>query len=305
VTAPTRTPDGAAPAPGEEPVILCADDYAMTTGISAGIQELAEFGRLSATSAVVTTPHWAAHARRLLPFRSRLAIGLHLNLTLGAPLGPMPNLAPAGELLTLQALLVNALAHRVPHHEIVNEIFRQLERFETELGYPPDFIDGHQHVHVLPGIRQAVICALRQRYAGRRQLVRDPADRPVAILARGVAAVKSLTVAALAAGFGALARKSGFETNHGFSGVSTFDESVPYGRELERFFAYPGPRHLVMCHPGYPDAELARLDPVVGRRKAELETLRHAPDLQARVWRPLRTSVDGELQWPRMSASDA
>jgi chitin disaccharide deacetylase len=305
VTAHSRTPNGAAPAPGEEPVILCADDYAMAAGISAGIQELAELGRLSATSAVVTRPHWAAHARRLLPFRSRLAIGLHLNLTLGAPLGPMPNLAPAGELPTLQALLVNALAHRIPHHEVVNEIWRQLERFETELGYPPDFIDGHQHVHVLPGIRKAVVCALRQRYTGRRQLVRDPADRPVAIVARGVAAVKSLTLAALAAGFGALARKSGFQTNHGFSGVSTFDESVPYGRELERFFAYPGPRHLVMCHPGYPDPELARLDPVVGRRKAELETLRHAPDLQARLWRPFRTSVDGELQWPRMTASDA
>jgi predicted glycoside hydrolase/deacetylase ChbG (UPF0249 family) len=303
VTVRLRTPGGGAAAPGERPVILCADDYAMTAGVSAGIQELAELGRLSATSAVVTTPHWAAHARRLVAFRSRLAIGLHLNLTLGAPLGPMPNFAPAGELPKLRALLANAAAGRIPHREVVNEISRQLERFETELGYPPDFVDGHQHVHALPGLRTAVVCALRQRYAGRRPLVRDPVDRPVAIIARRVAAMKSLTLAALAAGFGAMARKSGFQTNHGFSGVSTFDESVPYGRELDRFFAYPGPRHLVMCHPGHPDAELARLDPVVGRRKAELETLRHAPDLQARLWRPVRTPVDGELQWPRVSAS--
>ena len=281
------------------PVILCADDYAMTSGISAGIEELAEAGRLSATSALVTTPHWAARARRLLPVRSRLAIGLHLNLTLGSPLGPMPGLAPAGALPGLKALLGRALAGRVPYHEVVNETCRQLQRFESELGHPPDFIDGHQHVHVLPGLRKAVVFALRRHFAGHsRPLVRDPADRAVAIIARGVGTAKSLALATLAAGFGRLVRRSGFPTNHGFSGASSFDERVPYTGELERFFAWPGPRHLVMCHPGYPDAELARLDPVVRRRKAELEALRDMPDLPARLWRPIRTCSESGLQWP-------
>jgi predicted glycoside hydrolase/deacetylase ChbG (UPF0249 family) len=276
----------------------------MTPGVSAGIVELAELGRLSAISAFVTTPHWAAHARQLLPLHSRLAIGLHLNLTLRAPIGPMPNLAPAGQLPELKALLAKALAGLVVHHEIVKEICRQLRCFEAQLGYPPDFIDGHQHVHALPGVRKALVCALRQRYPRRRPLVRDPADRPPAIIARGVATAKSLTVAALATGFGALVRKSGFRTNYGFSGVSSFDESVPYSRELERFFAWPGPRHLVMCHPGYPDAELAQLDRVVGRRRAELETLRDAPNLPAPLWRPTRNGGDGAVEWPSVSASD-
>jgi predicted glycoside hydrolase/deacetylase ChbG (UPF0249 family) len=304
VSALSRHPTGAARAPGERPVILCADDYAMTPGISAGIEELAELGRLSATSALVTTPHWATHARRVLPLRSCLAIGLHLNLTLGAPLGPMPNLAPAGQLPRLKVLLLKALAGRVPHHEVVNEVCRQLQRFEAELGHPPDLIDGHQHVHALPGVRKAVLCALRQHYPGRWPLIRDPSDRPAAIVARGVGAAKSLTLAALAAGFGGLVRRSGFRTNHGFSGVSSFDESVPYTRELERFFAWPGPRHLVMCHPGYPDAELARIDPIVGRRMAELETLRDAPYLPAPLWHPNRSCDDRSLQWPSVSASD-
>jgi chitin disaccharide deacetylase len=306
VTAPPPIANGAPPASDTPRVILCADDYAMTAGVSGGIEELAALDRLSATSALVTTPHWPAHARRLLPFRSRLAIGLHLNLTLGAPLGPMPDLAPAGELPGLQALLVKAFAGRVRHSEIVEEVERQLERFETELGYPPDVIDGHQHVHVLPGMRRAVVSALRQRYAGRRRpLVRDPSDGPVAIVARGAAVTKSLAIAALAAGFGGLVRKSGFRTNHGFAGVSSFDERVPYSREFEKFFVRPGPRHLVMCHPGYPDAELSRLDSVVRRRKVELETLREAPNLPGRLWRPVRSGADGEIQWPNPGGNDA
>jgi predicted glycoside hydrolase/deacetylase ChbG (UPF0249 family) len=273
----------------------------MTPGISAGIVELADAGRLSAASALVTTPHWAAHARRLLPLRSRLAIGLHLNLTLGSPLGPMPGLAPAGALPGLKALLHKALAGSVPYHEVVNETYRQLVRFESELGHPPDFIDGHQHVHALPGVRKAVVFTLRRRFTGPcPPLVRDPTDRAVAIIARGVATAKSLALATLAVGFGRLVRRFGFPTNHGFSGVSSFNERVRYTGEFERFFAWPGPRHLVMCHPGYPDDELARLDPVVGRRKAELEALRDMPGLPARLWRPIRTCGESGLQWPKV-----
>ena len=81
-------------------IILCADDYAMTEGVSRAIGELAAARRLSATS-VHGRPraHWPAMAPAAAACTAaHLAIGLHLNLTLGAPLGPMPRLAPGGEL---------------------------------------------------------------------------------------------------------------------------------------------------------------------------------------------------------------
>ena len=49
----------------ESMIILCADDYAMTEGISRAIGELAAAKRLSATSVMVNTPHWPAAAPRL------------------------------------------------------------------------------------------------------------------------------------------------------------------------------------------------------------------------------------------------
>ena len=69
--------------------ILCADDFAMSRGISDGILALAEAGRLSATSAMVNQPRWAEDAPRAVALRDRFALGLHLNLTFGAPLGAM------------------------------------------------------------------------------------------------------------------------------------------------------------------------------------------------------------------------
>ena len=77
-------------------IILCADDYALTEGVSRAIGELAAAQRLSATSVLVTSAHWPASAPRLCVHRGHLSVGLHLDLTLGAPLGPMPRLAPAG-----------------------------------------------------------------------------------------------------------------------------------------------------------------------------------------------------------------
>lgn len=285
----------------EGTVILCADDYAMTEGVSAGIEELAAAERLSATSALVTSRHWPTHARRISRWRPGLAIGLHFNLTLGAPLGPMPHLAPGGTLPPVRDVMRRALLARLDEAEIATELARQLDRFESELGHSPDFIDGHQHVHALPQVRRAVLQVLLGRYPGEKPMLRDPADAPPAIVARGAAVRKALGLSVLSAGFGARARALGFPTNIGFSGVSPFDERIPYAHEFERFLLRPGALHLVMCHPGYPDAELARIDTLVARRRSELDALRTAPDLPARILKPRRAEGKG-VSWGKHEA---
>lgn len=286
---------------GDRKAILCADDYAMTDGVSAGIAELAAVGRLSATSALVTSHHWQRHAADLADLRPRLAIALHLNLTLGQPLGPMPQLAPSGTFPTVRTLLGRSLAGRLDEAEVGAEVDRQLDAFEDALGHPPDMIDGHQHVHVFPQVRRMLLRVLKERYTEVKPMLRDLADRPAAIIARGTAIPKALGLAALATGFGARARALGFRTNRGFSGVSTFDERAGYARELQCFFRRPGPLHLVMCHPGYADDELGRIDPLVARRRAELEALRDDPELPARIRHPRRDEA-GRIVWDPVDA---
>src|SRR5262249_11303126 len=124
-------------------IILCADDYALTEGVSRAIGELAAARRLSATSVMVTTPHWPAMAQRLIVHRAHLAVGLHLNLTLGGPLGSMPRLAPAGNFPSFNRLFARAFRYGLEFGEVRAEIERQLDRFEQILGFPPDHVDGH------------------------------------------------------------------------------------------------------------------------------------------------------------------
>src|SRR5262245_43853684 len=103
-------------------IILCADDYAMTEGVSRAIGELAAARRLPATSVMTTPPHWQRMAPRPLVHRGHLSIGLHLNLTLGPPLGQMPRLAPQGSLPPLKSLTAWALGGVLDAEEIGAEI---------------------------------------------------------------------------------------------------------------------------------------------------------------------------------------
>lgn len=281
-------------------IILCADDYALTEGISRAIGELAAAQRLSAASVLVTSAHWPATAPRLSVHRRHLSVGLHLNLTLGTPLGPMPKLAPEGKFPGLPGLVAKALLGLLDAEEVKAEVGRQLDRFEQGMRVPPDHIDGHQHVHVLSGVRQVLLETVRQRYPAHPPLMRDPSDRLGAVKARSMAVPKAVIVGALALGFAHAARKAGLPVNDTFAGFSNFDLASPYAAELDKALSQPGRRHIVMCHPGHPDAELAGLDRVVERRRMEYETLMRDPSLPGRIWRPSRSADGPPLDWSQL-----
>lgn len=249
--------------------ILCADDYGMTEAVSRGLLEAAAAGRISAASAMASLPDWRRAARDWQGARPAVDLGLHVTLTVGAPLGPMPRLAPGGELPRLGALAAAAVARRLPLDEIEAEIGRQIDAFCDAAGAAPAHVDGHQHVHVLPGVRAAFFAAL-----ARRNLlavpVRDSSDSPARIARRRAFSSKAIKVNALAAGFRGAAQKAGHALNQGFAGYSDFSPARYDARQFGSYLTAPGPRHLVMCHPGRVDDALRRLDPVTEAREREL-----------------------------------
>lgn len=229
--------------------MLCADDYGMNEGVDEAVLTLAAAGRLSATSCLVTPPRWRKAATRLPTTTDRFASGLHINLTWGAPLGPMPGLAPQGALPPLGRLLWSALLRRLPAREIAGEISRQADAFCDATGRAPDFIDGHQHVHILPVIREALIAEAARRGWNTKLWLRDPADRLATIVGRPAAA-KAALVAWLSRRFNTIATRKGFRLNRGFSGFSDFAPTGDVAAAMPRYLDGLGTAPLVMCHPG-------------------------------------------------------
>lgn len=283
-------------------VILTADDYAIAPGVSAAILQLAERGRLSATSAMTNMSSWPEDARRLRPLRDRIAIGLHLDLTAWRPLAPMPRFAPQGRFPRLPSVLAAGLRGRLNSDEIAGEIERQLDAFEHALGFAPDHIDGHQHVHAVPGIHEPLLGVLARRYRTRAPLVRVPRARLGALPRLGATGMKAAFVGLLAVRLESGARQAGLPINDAFAGFSGFREGTSYAAELGASLAdvmgQDARLGIVMCHPGVPDAELSEKDGVLARRQEELDALLAFDGLPDRIWHARRASVEaGPIDW--------
>ena len=94
----------------------------------------------------------------------RAAIGLHVTLT--APFKPLSaDFVPLrdGRFLTLSNILRASTARRLRTEMLVAEIASQLRRFLDAFGHLPDFLDGHQHVHLFPQIRDAFLKVTAQK----------------------------------------------------------------------------------------------------------------------------------------------
>lgn len=261
------------PTEGRKKLVVCADDYALTPGVSRAIRELIAAGRISATSVMTVCPYWREEGPALAAIAGEADIGLHLTLTDQAPLGAMPQFAPSGRLPPVEAVIRASLLGRLPIAEIEAEIERQLEAFVAVWKRPPSHVDGHHHVHQLPGVRRALLRALG-RHSGPRPYLRSCHEPLARIARRGVAQSKAALISTLGAGFAGQASAAGFLTNDGFSGIYQFGAPDARLDDLfARFVRNLGSQPLAMCHPGYSDTTLAGLDGMTAERDAEREFL--------------------------------
>jgi predicted glycoside hydrolase/deacetylase ChbG (UPF0249 family) len=258
----------------EPPVrfVLCADDYGLAPGLGTAIRDLLSRKRLSATSCMTGSDFWPREAELLKPLGSGADIGLHLTLTDQRPLGPMPRLAPNGRLPSILSLIRRAymgeLAQAPVRAEIAAELTRQIDRFESALGRAPDYLDGHQHVHQLPGVRAVTLELFRTRVAARGGYVRLCAE-PIGAILRRDYRQEAIGLSIIGRGFARRARALGIPGNRRFAGIHDFAGKRPYSALFESFIAGAPEGLLVMCHPGLADAELAAADPVTVQREEE------------------------------------
>lgn len=257
-------------APALTRIVVCADDYAFTPGVSQGIRELLAARRISATSVMTGSEFWSSEAAALKTVAGDADIGLHVTLTDQTPLGPMPTFAPDGRFPPLATVFRAGLLRRLPLAEIEAEIERQVEAFMTHYGAPPSHIDGHHHMHQLPGVRDIVV-RIAAGIGGGHTWVRSCAEARSTILRRGIGAAKALVIGALGPAVARRARAAGVPVNCGFSGAYDFATETRTTDELFRRFVWRLPANgLVMCHPGHVDATLATRDPMTTAREREL-----------------------------------
>ena len=222
-------------------VILCADDFAVHGPASYGIAELAEQGRLSATSVMVLSPRWAQDVALLQPLRGRIDVGLHLDWTSDFALAH-------GHGLSLRAAMLRAALGGFDRVTARAVIEHQLDAFETQWQAPPDYVDGHQHVQQFAGIREALVQALEQRYGS------PGGPRPYLRISRapvGAADLKSRVIAATGANtLERIATKSYSTGSNALLGIYDFSgPAARYAALMAGWLRAAPAGSIIMCHP--------------------------------------------------------
>lgn len=231
-------------------IVLCADDFGLSPGVSRGIVELLEKKRLSATSCMVDYPEFSRDAKLLHAFAGRADVGLHFSLT-GSR--------------SIAAVAIECHLKPPPLASMKSEVERQVGKFTDGVGRFPDYIDGHQHVHVLPVVREAVV-AVAASFGAYVRSTHEPIR--IAMWHRP-SPLESAYLARASRGLDRLAHAAGVVINRGFRGVRSFRERKNFGELFRKMIAGAAEGTLVMCHPGHSDAALAGRDPVRETRVEE------------------------------------
>lgn len=243
-------------------VLVCADDFGLHPAVDAAIFELAASRRLGAASCLVDGPSFQESAANLPG--TGLQCGLHLNFT--------EAMGDAAMCLPLGRLIRACWARRLDRSALRREISRQLDLYERITGRAPDYVDGHQHVHQFPQIREALIGELNRRYppSGVRPWLRStlPGAQPGVPL--GIRAKAAIIAALGARRIRHLADREGFRSNGRFLGVYGFQGGASaYAALLRHWLAAARDGDLIMCHPAL---EAVPGDALAEQRRAEYET---------------------------------
>jgi chitin disaccharide deacetylase len=275
-------------------LIVNADDFGLTSGVNRAIVELHAAGVL--TSATLMARAAATdEAIEIAKATPSLGVGCHVVLVDGEPvlsgIHDIPNVADPvyarfePTLFRFLNTIYTRGAQNKVDYQIETEARAQIQSLQSR-GLRLTHIDTHKHTHMFPRVLRPVLGAARS--CGIRA-VRNPFEpawsvrsTPSAPLTRRLQ-VRLLRV--LESRFRRIVAEEGFVTTEGAIGVlatGTLDAKSVAG--LVRSIPQDGKIYELVTHPGYNDADLARVSTRL-RQSRETERqallgLRSAPNLE-------------------------
>ena len=237
-------------------IIINADDYGLTPGVTRGILEAHVNGVVTSTSAMMNSPHIAASLAAASQAAPNLGMGVHLVLTWGKPvLAPekVPTLVDnTGDFYKF--IQFSTQVNSFDFLEVRNEWQAQIEAF-IATGRRPDHLDSHHHSSYLnPGLFTAML-ELAQKY-----------DLPIRLPSKPGGSSPEIE---------ALVHILGHHpVRFPLSCITAFyDKGVSIANLSRIISAIPEGVSELMCHPGYADSELMEGSSYATVRETELRIL--------------------------------
>ena len=265
-------------------LIVNADDLGWTDGINRGIVEAFHHGIVTSTSLL---PNGAAFAGGVEAARSApgLGVGVHLNLSDGPPVADRETVTSLlnndGEFAGgPESLLLRRARRGLSLAEVENEWDAQIQKVR-DAGISPTHLDGHKHVHMLPGLFEIALKLAKRHDIGAIRVALEASSLRAALSSgskqnAGVVmkqGVQARGLKLLARDAREQAERAGISTADFFCGIAQTGELTREG--VEQFVkSLPDGTTELMCHPGYADAALQKTPTrLQDSRQTELQIL--------------------------------
>jgi len=248
-------------------LIVNADDLGWTAGVNRGIAEAHRNGIVTSASLLANGEAFA-EAVALARATSGLGVGVHLNLNTGLPVAPhksVPSLLnDAGEFEGgPDGLLLKIATRGLSLREVEMEWGAQISKVR-DAGIEPTHLDGHKHVHMLPGLFEIALRLAKRHGIGAIRVSHEASTLRTALTTGELRAGVVLKQGVQARGLKLLARDARKQVER--AGVSTADHfcGIAQTGELTREGVARLLRNLpegtteLMCHPGYADEALRK-----------------------------------------------
>jgi chitin disaccharide deacetylase len=250
-------------------LIVNADDLAWTEGVNRGILDAHRNGIVTSTSLLANGIAFDDAIKSAAKSAPSLGIGVHLNLSDGPPTAPRELVTSIlnddGEFLGgPETLLLKIATSSINLYEVEDEWSAQIEKIR-EAGIEPTHLDGHKHVHMLPGFFGIAV-----RLAKRNNIGAIRVSHEASSLRAALAADDELFDATVfkqgvqARGLKLLARDAreqaqhlGIGTADYFCGIAQTGEMTKEG-VIKLLGNLPDGTTEFMCHPGYVDEALQK-----------------------------------------------
>lgn len=128
----------------------------------------------------------------------------------------------------------------------------------------PDYLDGHQHVHTLPVVRDALFDAAAQHWSGPTKPYLRAPDR---LGDAGDSQGKGIILKTVCTGFAGMAGRHGLATPAWFGGLYSLTAQADFPGLIRSWLQHCPDGSLIMCHPGLPPDDAS--DPIGAARQRE------------------------------------
>lgn len=263
-------------------MILCADDFGISPAVDDGILELIEFGLLSSTSCMIASLNKPTRFEKLKKFDGHVDLGLHLVFTDTKPIGRTKKYSTLvnsdGRFFKLFELIKFCYFGQLDRNEIKFEIEAQIQEFINVFGRPPDYIDGHQHIQLLPIIREQLQITVKSYPSIKYIRIANITDKWIwdtVKTGQVMPALGNLALRQIGLKSAQVFSKNGIAHNRFLLGYWNLSSKASFAKIFEEYLRInPTSEDIFFCHPGYIDDKLKQVDPLVDDRISCLQFLR-------------------------------